>query len=43
MFKKDEILISKDKGIIIRYDGIGDDEETFAGTVIKSVIWEEGE
>lgn len=43
MFKKDEILISKDKGIIIRYDGIGDDEETFAETVIKSVIWEEGE
>jgi hypothetical protein len=43
MFKKDEILISKDKGIIIRYDWIGDDEETFAGTVIKSVIWEEGE
>lgn len=43
MFKRDEILISKDKGIIIRYDGIGDDEETFAGTVIKSVIWEEGE
>lgn len=43
MFKKDDILISKNKKTLIEYNGIGDDEELFSGTVIKSICWDEGE
>lgn len=43
MFKRDEILISKNKNTLIEYNGLGDDNETFAGTVIKSEVWDEGE
>lgn len=43
MFKRDDILISKDRNTLIEYNGLGEDNETFAGTVIKSEVWDEGE